>query len=76
MLREIFSSSLWDENRLVRGTLEIFTNLSIYNYAIFIIFLFSAQKEFDDLCFDFGIELDEVVCVKLFIIIINAPPVK
>lgn len=28
-----------------------------------IINLFSAEEEFDELCFRFGIELDEVVCV-------------
>jgi hypothetical protein len=26
---------------------------------------FVAQKEFEDLCFDFGLELDEVVCDDL-----------
>lgn len=30
------------------------------NDAIFFVF-FLAEKEFDDLCFEFGIELDEVV---------------
>ena len=31
---------------------------------------FSAEEEFIDLCFDFGIELDEVVCIK-YIPVIN-----
>lgn len=31
-----------------------------------IICFFAAEKEFDELCFEFGIELDEVVSIKDF----------
>ena len=30
-------------------------------YIIYILYLHVADEEFDELCFDFGIELDEVV---------------
>ena len=35
-------------------------------YVIYTLYLHVADEEFDELCFDFGIELDEVVseCLK------------
>ena len=36
--------------------------MNIY-YIIYILYLHVADEEFDELCFDFGIELDEVVSV-------------
>ena len=29
-------------------------------------FFFLADEEFDELCFEFGLELDEIVCIRYF----------
>ena len=51
--------------------------MHIYYYIIYILYLHVADEEFDELCFDFGIELDEVVseCLKHVLVCVFLGPV-
>lgn len=39
---------------------------NFYYCKVFFYFLFSADDEFQDLCFEFGLELDEVVSIRYY----------